>query len=64
MARVSFSDGCRPSYRFLPRALWGSLGAFSCDFPTPMSTIDFSAYPDEHGRFGQYGGSYVAETLM
>ncbi len=29
-----------------------------------MSTIDFSAYPDEHGRFGQYGGSYVAETLM
>lgn len=29
-----------------------------------MSKIDFSAYPDEHGRFGQYGGSYVAETLM
>ena len=26
--------------------------------------IDFSAYPDEHGRFGPYGGVYVAETLM
>ncbi|WP_267220605.1 tryptophan synthase subunit beta [Dyella silvae] len=29
-----------------------------------MSKIDFSAYPDEHGRFGNYGGSFVAETLM
>ncbi|HUH56200.1 MAG TPA: tryptophan synthase subunit beta [Rhodanobacter sp.] len=30
-----------------------------------MSTIDdFHAWPDEHGRFGNYGGSYVAETLM
>ncbi|AIF48560.1 tryptophan synthase subunit beta [Dyella japonica] len=29
-----------------------------------MSKIDFSAYPDEHGRFGNYGGTYVAETLM
>ncbi|MDR3388417.1 MAG: tryptophan synthase subunit beta [Rudaea sp.] len=27
-------------------------------------TIDFSAWPDAHGRFGPYGGSYVAETLM
>ena len=26
--------------------------------------IDFNAYPDAHGRFGPYGGSYVAETLM
>jgi tryptophan synthase beta chain len=26
--------------------------------------IDFSAYPDAHGRFGPYGGTYVAETLM
>ncbi|MDO1528614.1 tryptophan synthase subunit beta [Fulvimonas sp. R45] len=25
---------------------------------------DFHAYPDEHGRFGRFGGSYVAETLM
>ncbi|HVC17996.1 MAG TPA: tryptophan synthase subunit beta [Rhodanobacter sp.] len=25
---------------------------------------DFNAYPDTHGRFGNYGGSYVAETLM
>jgi tryptophan synthase beta chain len=30
-----------------------------------MSKItDFHAWPDEHGRFGAYGGSYVAETLM
>jgi len=29
-----------------------------------MTKIDFNAYPDEHGRFGAYGGSYVAETLM
>lgn len=26
--------------------------------------VDFNAYPDEQGRFGNYGGSYVAETLM
>jgi tryptophan synthase beta chain len=26
--------------------------------------IDFAAYPDAHGRFGPYGGVYVAETLM
>jgi len=26
--------------------------------------VDFNAYPDSHGRFGAYGGSYVAETLM
>lgn len=30
-----------------------------------MPTItDFNAYPDAHGRFGNYGGSFVAETLM
>ncbi len=28
------------------------------------NTIDFSAWPDVHGRFGDFGGSYVAETLM
>jgi tryptophan synthase beta chain len=26
--------------------------------------VDFNVYPDAHGRFGNYGGSYVAETLM
>jgi tryptophan synthase beta chain len=26
--------------------------------------VDYNAYPDAHGRFGKYGGSYVAETLM
>jgi len=26
--------------------------------------IDYAAYPDVHGRFGPYGGMYVAETLM
>ena len=25
---------------------------------------DFKAWPDEHGRFGAFGGSFVAETLM
>ena len=25
---------------------------------------DYSAYPDAVGRFGDYGGRYVAETLM
>ncbi|EIM03446.1 MAG: tryptophan synthase subunit beta [Rhodanobacter sp.] len=30
-----------------------------------MSTIDdFHAWPDAQGRFGNYGGSYVAETLI
>ena len=28
------------------------------------AAIDFSQYPDAHGRFGDYGGIYVAETLM
>ncbi|MFC5437726.1 tryptophan synthase subunit beta [Rhodanobacter umsongensis] len=26
--------------------------------------VDFNDYPDAQGRFGNYGGSYVAETLM
>ena len=26
--------------------------------------IDFSAYPDDRGHFGPYGGIFVAETLM
>ncbi|MDE3141599.1 MAG: pyridoxal-phosphate dependent enzyme, partial [Pseudomonadota bacterium] len=26
--------------------------------------IDFNAYPDAMGRFGDYGGVYVAETLI
>ncbi|MEO7875766.1 MAG: tryptophan synthase subunit beta, partial [Dokdonella sp.] len=25
---------------------------------------DYNAYPDARGRFGDYGGSYVAETLI
>ncbi|MDE1886037.1 MAG: tryptophan synthase subunit beta [Xanthomonadaceae bacterium] len=25
---------------------------------------DYTQYPDAHGRFGDYGGAYVAETLM
>jgi tryptophan synthase beta chain len=28
------------------------------------ASIDFSAWPDAHGRFGDYGGTYVAETLI
>ncbi len=30
----------------------------------PAKPNDYSAYPDESGRFGDYGGRYVAETLM
>ncbi len=26
--------------------------------------LDYAAYPDRHGHFGRYGGSFVAETLM
>jgi tryptophan synthase beta chain len=26
--------------------------------------IDYNAWPDAHGRFGPYGGAYVAETLI
>jgi tryptophan synthase beta chain len=37
--------------------------AKSINIPS-YDTIDFAAYPDAHGRFGPYGGSYVAETLM
>ena len=34
--------------------------------PLPNLAIpnDYSAYPDANGRFGDYGGRYVAETLM
>ena len=30
----------------------------------PLKYNDYSAYPDAAGRFGDYGGRYVAETLM
>ncbi|HTX49597.1 MAG TPA: pyridoxal-phosphate dependent enzyme, partial [Caulobacteraceae bacterium] len=29
-----------------------------------LTPNDYSAYPDAAGRFGDYGGRYVAETLM
>ena len=29
-----------------------------------MGKIDNTTYPDENGRFGSFGGRYVAETLM
>ncbi|HET6906016.1 MAG TPA: tryptophan synthase subunit beta [Rhodanobacteraceae bacterium] len=29
-----------------------------------MKEIDYHAYPDAHGRFGDYGGVFVAETLI
>ncbi|HEX3365889.1 tryptophan synthase subunit beta [Phenylobacterium sp.] len=32
--------------------------------PSPVRPNDYSAYPDAHGRFGDYGGQYVPETLM
>jgi len=30
----------------------------------PTRPNDYTAYPDAHGRFGDYGGRYVPETLM
>lgn len=30
----------------------------------PNDVIDFAQFPDERGHFGQYGGVFVAETLM
>ncbi len=30
----------------------------------PAPRNDYAAYPDAEGRFGDYGGRYVAETLM
>jgi tryptophan synthase beta chain len=30
----------------------------------PALPNDYTAYPDAHGRFGDYGGRYVPETLM
>jgi tryptophan synthase beta chain len=32
--------------------------------PPPVRPNDYSAYPDANGRFGDYGGQYVPETLM
>ena len=32
--------------------------------PTELRPNDYSAYPDARGRFGEFGGRYVAETLM
>ncbi len=34
------------------------------DDAASASNIDYTQYPDAHGRFGDYGGLYVAETLM
>src|SRR6202007_1085526 len=30
----------------------------------PARPNDYTAYPDAKGRFGDYGGQYVPETLM
>jgi len=30
----------------------------------PTRPNDYAAYPDAHGRFGDFGGQYVPETLM
>ncbi|MGH8042610.1 MAG: tryptophan synthase subunit beta, partial [Rudaea sp.] len=29
-----------------------------------IPTLDYTQYPDAHGRFGDYGGVFVAETLI
>ncbi|MEP6882303.1 MAG: tryptophan synthase subunit beta, partial [Dokdonella sp.] len=30
----------------------------------PIAVSDFHAYPDVHGRFADYGGIFMPETLM
>ena len=30
----------------------------------PAEPVNYDAYPDESGHFGQYGGKFVPETLM
>ncbi|WP_395683738.1 tryptophan synthase subunit beta [Dokdonella sp.] len=35
-----------------------------CNDVASATTIDYMQYPDAHGRFGEYGGTYVAETLI
>ncbi|WP_407274982.1 tryptophan synthase subunit beta [Halothiobacillus sp. DCM-1] len=36
----------------------------STESPFNPAEFDFSQYPDARGRFGAYGGKFVAETLM
>jgi len=36
----------------------------SVSAPEPADPVDYMSMPDEHGHFGAFGGSYVAETLM
>ncbi len=36
----------------------------STEHPFNPAEFDFSQYPDARGRFGAYGGKFVAETLM
>jgi tryptophan synthase beta chain len=35
-----------------------------CNMNKDSSKIDYSSLPDAQGRFGQYGGKFVSETLM
>ncbi|MGH8164527.1 MAG: tryptophan synthase subunit beta, partial [Rhodanobacteraceae bacterium] len=34
------------------------------DAPRIPAPPDYHAFPDAHGRFGRYGGVFVAETLI
>jgi tryptophan synthase beta chain len=46
----------------LPITFRAAEHAVAADMPDPA--IDFHAWPDQDGRFGDYGGRFVAETLM
>jgi tryptophan synthase beta chain len=63
---VSFPDGLRTILSlFAAVVLRYGNDLISVLSSFDMPTIDdFHAWPDAHGRFGNYGGSYVAETLM
>jgi len=42
----------------------GAVSAVNLPVKPPNNANDYTAYPDAVGRFGEFGGRYVAETLM
>lgn len=36
----------------------------SAEHEQPLAGVDYNAFPDASGRFGEFGGRYVSETLM
>src|SRR4029077_14775784 len=60
-------QGGREEARLRARRACGRCRARRLTYPAmnmDMKVEDYFAYPDSRGRYGDYGGSYVAETLM